>query len=214
MGDITVVGPPARTLAGSASTSGGIQTNDLISKIFAETYAGATAFSQFVLWQGTLNDGVEAITIRPMIWESDNNTQPYGAYRSLLESSASQLGFGGPDVEARMKSLSLLPVQLTGKTGFATYKNDADRPIGLYQGDPYVPATRSLLDPVYARPLWSDQVIVVTREATETALNSTSSTSPVGVIPISFRDINSQPEQHQYDMSGLYTLYLKVIRLP
>jgi hypothetical protein len=57
-------------------------------------------------------------------------------------------------------------------------------------------------------------VIVLTREAIDAALNATSSKNPVGVIPVSFRDINSQPDQHQYDMSGLYTLYLKVIRLP
>jgi hypothetical protein len=101
---------------------------------------------------------------------------------------------------------------LAAKTDFAVYRNDADRPIGLFLGNAWLGI--QWRNPVETNAQWSDQVIVLTREAIEAALNATSSTNPVGVIPVSFRDVNSQPDQHQYDMSGLYTLYLKVVRLP
>jgi hypothetical protein len=187
-GDVN--GFPGRVKAGSGSASGGITSGDVVGAGPSGTTSGSTSTFPFLLWEGTLLAGKDAVWIAPSLWEA-----------------------GGVDLELDAWAARSTPANLNIQTGAAwqelgggfvpmnqsiyhcSFDQGSDRAIGL------VPAPYPNQPP--GLPCL---VIGLTRAKAEAVLASAPQEAgkPVGVLTMDLLDA----------LSGHYVMYLKLERLP
>jgi hypothetical protein len=206
---------PNRVQAGSAvsltgSRTGGLTNGDSVPNgSNPATYTGTRSYPTdpkptfpFVLWEGTMTNGTEALVVQPMLWEFDGNQTGYSQW-----SNPNNQGFAGQDYYRPFLTQKINGADLTPFDGGV---------VGVYCVTViYIDPTANC-QPGYDRPIGvpdngfpRSSVMVFTREAIEKALSSTYSTAgmPPGVIRLSFVEAAS-------NWGGNYDLYIKVERIP
>ena len=152
---------PNRIKAGTASPDGGLNGG---STIGVPGTPGAETFP-FVLWEGSLTDGGEAVVVFPSIWERDTNDASWRDYSGNWMSASAPI-LGSPLLQNQYSSTMLTPVVATPETGAVqqgvtgpVYGNyvigldwlsSVDRMIGMTGGS--------------GNPIYSERILVLTRE--------------------------------------------------
>jgi hypothetical protein len=152
---------PDRIRAGSASPSGGIAAGNRLGE---SGTPGAETFP-FVLWEGTLTDGGEAVVVFPSVWERDTTDFIYRDYTSNWMTASAPI-LGSPLLQNQYSSTSLTPVVATPATGAVqqgvtgpiygnyviglTWLSGVDRMIGMTAGT--------------GNPIYSERIVVLTSE--------------------------------------------------
>lgn len=178
-----------RIKAGSVSSTGGIQTGDEIAIWDADRNAHHVPFSvypgqggvsshpspgtfipadyrPFVCWEGKLNDGVELVLIRPVVWlsvRSGNSLDGFlFPYRSRISGESSRDFLAIPQIvdAANVVGLTLLDTKIPQLVTTGPWRVDQDRPIGLEVIGDFNGAPAN----------WTDTVVILTREKIESFL--------------------------------------------
>ncbi len=152
---------PNRIRAGTASPDGGLNGG---SSIGTPGTPGAETFP-FVLWEGSLTDGGEAVVVFPSIWERDTNDVSWRDYSANWMSASAPI-LGSPLLQSQYNSTTLMPIVATPETGqvqqgvtgpiYGNYVigldwlSSVDRMIGMA-------ATAG-------NPVYSERIVVLTRE--------------------------------------------------
>lgn len=152
---------PNRIRAGSASPFGGLTGGNSVGD---PGTPGAETFP-FVLWEGDLTDGGEAVVVFPSIWERDTDDFVWKDYSANWASATAPI-LGSQLLQSQYSSTTLTPVVAIAETGavqqgvtgpiYGTYAigttwlAGADRMIGMVTGS--------------GNPLYSERIVVLTRE--------------------------------------------------
>src|SRR5262249_9220509 len=76
-----------RVKAGSAGPTGGLVAGDVIpagQNPASTTLTPSSNTFPFLLWQGPLTDGTDAVVVRPTLWDVNGGTQTYDAWLTGL----------------------------------------------------------------------------------------------------------------------------------
>jgi hypothetical protein len=213
---------PERVRAGSFSPTGGLWTGDVVpGGTEPRSATGVPSARRFpwILWEGALQDGVEAVVVNPVLWEVDGQLQYFDLWADPNHSTRRQPAradaqaaairdraargdltpYRGPLVFICSSSSDVIPDCSPGN----------DRPIGINR-EP------CLADTFVSNLLaWCEQTMVFTREAIEGALSSTSQIggAAAGVITLPLIE-PSGVDAIKGGLEGSYELYLRVERLP
>jgi hypothetical protein len=197
-GDIGDAGIPFanRIRAGTASPSGGLNGG---SSIGDPGTAGAETFP-FVLWEGALTNGGEAVVVFPSIWERDTADFVYRDYTSNWMTASAPI-LGSPLLQNQYSSTSLAPVVAIPETGGVqqgvtgpiygnyyiglTWLSGVDRMIGMAAGT--------------GNPIYSEHIVVLTSEKL------------AGLVVGGTTDLQI-PFNDSIPGGGLYTVILRVER--
>lgn len=219
-GDVT--GSANRIKAGSATPNGGLQRGDKVPTII-DVNAAAGALSTpfpFLVWEGPLDDQA-VLTVHPVLWEEDKSNQ---SYLRWLEATSNLIrsGYAGhqPTIQAihqladtrdfgPIPSPSFTPCTTRIVAPTQECVDGEDRPIGL------AASTQEFLK-------FDNRFLVFTRAAIESSLQKRPSPQPIvgtanfdasapGVLVLQFNDATGIPSPMGM---GVYTLYLKVERVP
>lgn len=207
-----------RVKAGTASASGGLKTGDMFPQVAdpSQRYGAALSSSSFpfLVWQGSLTEGQDAVIILPTMWESDGNTAGFSDWFQNGVTSAPRI-WADVAVQQAITAPKLALVSLTGNivttagptsggaaiamflTGGASllFTGSWDRPIGLQRSGPV--------------PVLPRRAIVLTREMIESAFaTSAGGGTPPGRLDIQLVDAPGP------DLQGSYVLYIQVERIP
>jgi hypothetical protein len=186
---------PGRIQAGTGSASGGITSGNSVGAGPSGVTAGSTSTFPFVLWQGTLLPGEEAVWIAPSLWESGGRDLELQAWNMRTQGNLkfTQLG---PSVQALEGGF--VPLNTSQVQRCAYMEPGEDRPIGL--APPENPSNS------LSRPALICNVIGLTREKAEAVLGAAPQEAgkPVGVLTMDLPDY----------VSGHYVMYLKLERIP
>jgi len=197
MGDVN--GLPGRVRAGSASDLGGLRTGDSFPTDEPHRRTTPLAVERvvppFEAWTGTLQEGGDAVTIQPAIWEWDPGQNTFQGWLSAITATNDKLG---DRVRAVVKDLA------PGKEAFY----DA----GSIVLDGIVQITESILGMSKSRPIgttraadgtfqYEQPALVFTYESAKVAA-ATSQLGVAGLLPMSFQD-------DPY-LRGHYLLYLQI----
>jgi hypothetical protein len=197
-------GFPDRIPAGQAGA--GLTAGDVVPKGWDER-AGLSAVQgsfPLLVWQGDLMDGKDALVIRPMLWEVDGDNTSFQYWKRWVARSdpAAVLANASPQSIAQVTGDTIISTTSQALTTRWGPGSDAwadagrDRPIGMSQ---------------YR---WYDLVLVLTREAIEAELAKSSGTRATpGLLALQLID-TARPDLVGAAMSGDYTLYLRVERVP
>jgi len=201
---------PTRVRAGSGKPSGGIFSGDLMVPIWDQPQPGATGFSRFVLWSGTLTAGSSAVEIAPAVWEWDGIWRPR-PYDDLLR----QVGYTLLDLNARTAYGEISNVMNSSEEDFGAASTNPfigfhivtpeDRPIGIAKKR----------DPLDDGAKWYPFGIRIDQSVAEAALGG--SYGPPGLIQIVVVDhkiLSHDTFTHPDLGAGRYTLNIRVTRLP
>jgi hypothetical protein len=199
---------PTRTRAGKGMPDGGIYSGDLITPIWDQPAPGATGWSRFVLWSGTLTAGGKAVEIAPAVWESDDiwkRGTPPVAYDDLLR----QVGYGLLDLNARTPYGEISNVMLAneGTGGFIGWHivTPEDRPIGIAKTQ----------DPLNDAASWYPFGVKIDQSVAEAALGGSYGSPGLISIVIADHKILSRNTFTHPDLGmGRYTLNIRITRLP
>ena len=210
-GDVIYWPAPARVARGSASNMGGLKTGDVIPVV---GQMGTGGWSDFVLWEGLLTDGVDEIVVAPMLWESDEHTEVFQSWRLRLPGAIPQI-LAHQAVIAEAAAQGFNPV-LAWEFFHVLPWTNMDRPLGIskgrwdQQGVIKVDDFRIDMNAVPSLVASNQWVVVLTREKIEASLSATTSFGgrEPGVIPVVLNDVSEQIGP------GNYTVYLRVVRLP
>jgi hypothetical protein len=218
---------PTRVRAGSASSSGGFLAGDMFpagQNPAALSLPPSTTTFPFLLWEGQITDGVEAVVVRPSLWVWNSRFDVFNRWQRLATSSVAVAFVDGGSKTARdllMDSVrdragrgDLSPFRNESRAFFACFSDVIPGGAGL-ESEQCAPGYSHR--PIGLRPTpgspqyngWLDVAIVVTREGIERALSSTGQVGGAanGVVPIGLVDNGS-------NWAGNYDLYLKVERVP
>jgi len=168
------------------------------------------------IWEGTLRDGIDAVVIKPALWEIDGNLDYYNTWASGGQGAREHPQLAAEQaaaVSARATRGDLTPFR--GVVLFNCANADAlgpdcnpgsDRPIGINQ-DSCIGNPRGLA--------WCDITIVVTREGAERALAAAPqlASDPPNVIRVWLNDRRGV-DLVRGGLDGEYDLYLRVERMP
>ena len=239
LGDIA--GFPDRIRAGSGNGpngSGGLRGGDSYPDAAHARFRGPsgaqpnTQTFPFLLWEGTLTDGADAVVLMPTLWERNTDGSSFNSWQQSETTNASQIWWDGA-VQLALKQTSLGVIAPPGATTPNTSPtfNDAGIATGFLApaGQPWIAA---LLVGSHDRPIGIDsrpghglprRAIVLTREIVENALSGSKVVPaadplspwlqaylevPVGVVPVLLMDA-APPGQP----SASYVLYLQVERI-
>lgn len=194
-----------RIKAGTAPPAGGLWTgngSDQVPAEFDPTGANIPDATSdrfpLLLWEGTLNQGVEALVVVPTLWDRDIDSSPYAVWSLNWTTAPVNTFFASPMVQNAIAAPALLPntPDITVGVPYAIAPQDAlahikDRPIGL------VP--EPIILPVVLR--YHDQNVIITQEKLTSLTPGTSTT-----IAIPFT------EQPSAVTGASYTLYLRIQR--
>jgi hypothetical protein len=196
MGDVN--GFPTRIKAGSASSLGGVRTNDNVPAVPDVASLVAPASSSglpLLVWEGELHDGIDVVIVQPEIWEWDGNPNKFNAWQG----STARPILGDPDIQNLINQQSLGPTYRLANydlrdLGFLDMGSE-DFPIGGLRGQ-------------NDHLSWKVNAIAVTREAVEKAI---AAGSTIGGRPPATMEIM----RSGYNQSiHYYRLYLRVERVP
>jgi hypothetical protein len=205
--------------AGSFGATGGLKAGDVVpAGGDPRMTSGSPSATRFplVVWEGALRDGIDAVIVKPTLWEVDGQQQYYSQWANPTHS-----GRAHPQLRAEQAAAvkdkatqgDLTPFR--GVIVFNCASADVlqadcspgdDRPIGINQntciGNP-----RGLA--------WCDVTIVLTREGIERALSSSYQVAgdPPGVITIPLSD-REGVDDVRGGLDGNYELYIRVERMP
>lgn len=221
-GDISNFLPLDRTQAGTASVSGGIRANDIVSPVMATRTMSSTPGAQFVLWEGELYPGKQDLVLHPMIWEVDQF--PAEKARDLTGALCPgylcvwyrfMMGGGTGSVARPEPTAAIAGAQIAIVDGAIVWignpdiphleRHDRDRPIGL--------EVRSAApDPMGLVGMWRDKMVILSSEKIEAALAANQNRIEVRfwdhwVLP------NTPPSTVNY-LNGDYTLVIRIERMP
>jgi hypothetical protein len=94
-----------RIQAGSASASGGLKAGDAVP--YGWSPSGPPGFNPdplrfpFKIWEGTLRDGVDIVSVRPTLWEADGDTGAYEYWKAwALSAPTFGTGLSSPGLVA------------------------------------------------------------------------------------------------------------------
>jgi hypothetical protein len=204
-----------RIAQGSASKDGGLMTGDVVPSGWDQQSTLPTPYPGWfplVLWEGSLTDGEDVLAIRPTLWEWDGNPTGFAHWSQVLNEAAPKgtLSYGPIREDLEKPAISAI----TGGAivrGYAAFGGDLalnvdpshvdagrDRPIGL-KTDAYGSSNT-----------WHDLIVPLTREKLEAELTRRDSPTP-GLISLSLEDSKKGSFRA---LSGDYTLYLRVERVP
>jgi hypothetical protein len=186
-----------RVQAGTADRFGGVRTGDSVpsSPAYAPRTDPANPELPFLLFEGDLIQGMNAVTVIPTIWEVDGGAGLWPRFQSalaaalpsIITSTATLAGGPGagtaiaPAAEATIGAIDRLMTGIRGGDG-------GDRVIGIH-GETFSP-----------------RVIRLNYDIAELALRTRiGGPAPAGIIPIVYRD--------EGDLNGNYTLYVKIERI-
>jgi len=153
---------PNRIRAGTASPLGGLNGGSVIGD---PGTPGAETFP-FVLWEGSLTSGGEAVVVFPSIWERDTDDRSWSDYSSNWMSAQAPI-LGSQTLQAQYRSTSLAPILAMSDNGalqqnftgtiYGSYAiglnwlSGIDRPVGMTSA-------------TGANPVYSERAIVLTGE--------------------------------------------------
>ncbi len=188
---------PNRIRAGTASPDGGLNGG---SSVGQPGTPGAETFP-FVLWEGTLTGGGEAVVVLPSVWERDTADFIWRDYSSNWMSSSAPL-LGSQLLKNLYSSNTLTPVVASAETGAiqqgvtgpiygnyvigSTWVSGADRMIGMVNGN--------------GLPIYSERILVLTRENLD------------GMVVGGVADLNVSLNEN-ITGGGLYTVILRIERI-
>ena len=223
---------PGYVRAGSFTPTGGLWAGDVVpSGTDPRMASGAPSSSRFPLtvWEGTLRDRVDAVIVKPTLWEIDGPVDYYTQWLTLRDSSGNfkKPSFGAgkviADNNAQMAILRQRADQsdltfFRGTTVFdcATYagaganlcNSTDDRPIGMNRA-------ACLNYEFEETDLWCDIAAVLTREGVERALSASAQVggAPPASITMPLID-RAGVDSLSGGLDGSYELYLQIQRLP
>lgn len=213
---------PERVQAGSFSPTGGIRTGDVVptgTDPQTSTAAPSSTRLPLAVWEGTLRDGIDAVVVNPVLWESDGGTEYYNLW--MNPNAVTRNANGRPTdqrnaIMLRATAGDLRPfagVLVTTCHNYIEAEPDCkpgnDRPIGLSES----PCLSTSF--LTGQRGWCDVTVVFTREGIERALSSTTQVGgrPAGIIAVPFADAPGvNPVKGGLD--GNYEMFIRVERLP
>jgi hypothetical protein len=210
---------PGYVRAGSFGATGGLKAGDVVpAGGDPRMTSGSPSATRFplVVWEGVLRDGIDAVIVKPTLWEVDGQLQYYSQWANPTHS-----GRAHPQLRAEQAAAVKEKATQGDLTPFrgvivfncanadllqADCSPGDDRPIGINQNS-CIGNPRGLA--------WCDVTIVLTREGIERALSSSYQVDgvPPGVITIPL----TEPEGVDAVRGGLdgnYELYVRVERMP
>jgi hypothetical protein len=180
------------------------------------------------VWEGTLRDGIDALIVKPTLWENDGGIEPFDKWRTLRDSAGNyqqpaRIGqVNAQDHAAQaavikdragrgeITSFRGTPVffcsELVGSSDYC--HGGFDRPIGLNKDG-------GCIGYDYRTSVaWCDLALVVTREGIERALSASQvgGISPGSIAIPLIEPVGVDLISGGYE--GSYELYLRVERLP
>jgi hypothetical protein len=221
-GDVSAGAVPQRVKAGTRSGNGGIQRGDVIRPVLGLPEPGASGFPEFVLFDGSLQEGRDELLLRPFLVEVD---EPDYARARFVEEPCNELlcawyrfltklglrSMSAPAVKSALAGSQIAVVAgeqvwMTG-SGYLVHieRQDQDRPIGLEIGSN---AERN----VGVVGMWRDKLIILSKEKIEAALASGRST-----LEVRFWDhtaLIGLPDGPAPALNGDYTLVMRIERVP
>ena len=222
---------PSFVRAGSATPTGGLWSGDVVpTGTDPRATSGTPSPSRFPLavWEGTLRDGIDALIVKPTLWENDGQIEPYDKWSTLRDRAGNyQQPARNSQVNAQDHAAQAAVIKERSDRGeITTFRGTPvffcsdlvgssdychggfDRPIGIDR-------TGGCIGYDYRQQgAWCDLAIVVTREGIERALSA----SQVGGITPGLVTI-PLIEPTGVDLisggyEGSYELYLRVERMP
>jgi hypothetical protein len=198
---------PNRLLGGTMTPNGGIWTGNGVEQIPAKYDPAGSSIpahttDQFPLlvWEGDLNDGVEAVLVIPTLWERDIDPSLYNLWANKWSTMSLPQHILSPPVMAALGTtqLSYVPLAAPGPPIAVPFPdmtaNVRDLPIGMVPMGP-------LAAPVGAD--YVDRHVFITREK----LGALQSVGASTILPISYSVTTS------FFARGSYTLYVRIERL-
>jgi hypothetical protein len=156
-------GNPPYVVSGSWGGNGGIQTGDVVQLRGPATSSGG--YPACTIWEGQLQDGIDFLILRPVVWEYDGAGGPWFApYSQRVASESAATIFQVPEAAATVNQpgISVGHIPQFRQSGRWTPDGE-DHPIGCvlapvsgtFAGDPpltfvdrFVLLTREKLEPV------------------------------------------------------------------
>jgi hypothetical protein len=195
-----------RIQAGTMTTSGGIWTNNGAEQIPAQydpsgssIPAHTTDRFPLLVWEGVLQDGVEAVLVIPTLWERDLDPSLHSLWASKWNTMALPQHILSPPVMAALGATQLSYVPL-GTPGLPiavpipdVTANLRDLPIGMVPNPPAAPVGADYVD----------RHVFITREK----LGALQTVGSATVLPIAYSVPTSIVAR------GSYTLYLRIERV-
>ena len=152
---------------------GGLKTGDVIPVV---GQMGTAGWSDFVLWEGLLTDGVDEILVAPMLWESDDETQGFQSWKYLVAKAIPTM-LGHPAVVAEATASGFTPVVAWDfLQDYGLSWTNMDRPLGLKKIRWFTQGVIALgdfkinMNDVPMLTAWDQWVVVLTREKIEASL--------------------------------------------
>jgi hypothetical protein len=212
-----------RVQAGSFSPTGGLSNGDAVpAGADPRSAMGAPSSRRFpwVVWEGTLQDGVEAVVVNPVLWEADGQSKFFAEWsdpnqwiriqpaRASAQAAAIKTRAANADVTPFLGTLIINCSSSSDVLPDCEPGND--RPIGIN-------STSCLADTFGSANFrsWCELTMVVTREGIEKALSSTSQVggAAAGVMAIPLVD-TSGVDAVKGGLDGNYDLYIRLERVP
>jgi hypothetical protein len=210
-----IAGFTGRVQAGTASGWGGLQGGDHVPASFdPANQTGSPSAQNFplLLFEGPLTDGVEAVVIRPTLWEWDGNAVHYQKWSQFFTGSDPAATIKAGVVKGAISASGLGVIQ--GGRMPNTYGQRDWNYIALDIGpgqDRYIGMRAISSASLEKNPQWTDLILVLTREKIEAALGSAYQIGAPGTIAVPLEDANPYGSA-AYE--GDYTMYLRVDRVP
>jgi hypothetical protein len=204
-GDMSGAGGGARVGAGSATPNGGIATGD-------EVQLRMPGASPVWLWEGELRDGIDAVVLRPVIWEFDGNEAAwFTVYAQRFPPTAPRQVFDLPVVQAAIPRAGVAFESVPGFTMTGAWVADTqDHPIGT---------VLNLTSAGLVAGTWTDRVLVLTREKLEPWLTAAGGAGRVemrvsGEIQVPAAGVGTVQQNVRQDAVADYTLNVTIERRP
>jgi hypothetical protein len=223
---------PSFVRAGSATPTGGLWAGDVVpTGTDPRTPSGSPSPNRFPLavWEGTLRDGIDALIVKPTLWENDGQIEPYDKWSTLRDRVGNYMQparIGRVNEEDHAAQAAVIkdragrgeittvrgtPVffcsELVGTSDYC--HGGFDRPIGMDKVGGCIGYDYR------ANAAWCDLALVVTREGIERALSASyqvGSISP-GLITLPLVE-PAGVDLITGGYEGSYELYLRVERIP
>jgi hypothetical protein len=216
---------PGYVRAGSFTPTGGLWAGDVVptgtDPRIASGMPSPTRFP-LAIWEGTLRDGIEAVVVKPTLWEIDGQLDAYDSWVTLRDPRGNyQQPARVGAVNARDHAAQMAAIKDRADRGDLTVLRGTpgifcssfychggfDRPIGIDES--------GCINYPVGHGVWCDFAVVFTREGIERALSATYQVGgvPPGLVTISLIEPPGvDAVKGGYD--GSYELYLRMERVP
>ena len=222
---------PSFVRAGSATPTGGLWAGDVVpTGTDPRTPSGSPSPNRFPLavWEGTLRDGIDALIVKPTVWENDGQVETYDKWATLRDRSGNYMQparIGRANEQDHAAQATIIKDR-AGRGEITTFRGTPvffcselipisdychggfDRPVGMNRVGGCIGYD------FQTNAVWCDLAVVITREGIERALSA----SQVGGIAPGLIAI-PLIEPTGVDLltggyEGSYELYLRVERMP